>query len=58
MTERDPWNKCDVCGKFIPLDDFGKGAVRSLVYPDSELTRETWETLCRAHGEDAPAKEE
>jgi hypothetical protein len=43
------WNRCDVCGRFIALDDFDKGAVRRLIYPDSERTAETWETLCRAH---------
>lgn len=53
MTERDPWNRCDECGRFIALADFDRGAVRRLVYPDSEFTRETWETLCIAHGEQA-----
>lgn len=51
MTVREPWNRCDDCGRFIALDDFDKGAVRRLIYPDSELTRETYETLCRLHGE-------
>lgn len=45
-----PWNRCDACGKFIPLSDFDKGAVRSMVTPDSDRSRETWETLCRKHG--------
>lgn len=48
----EPWNRCDVCGRFIALADFDKGAVRNLVYPDSELTRETWETLCLKHADD------
>ena len=43
MTTR-LWNGCDVCGRFIALDDFDKGAVRRLIYPDSERTAETWET--------------
>lgn len=45
----EPWNRCDECGRFIALDDFDNGAVRRLVYPDSEFTRETWETLCLEH---------
>lgn len=45
----EPWNRCDVCGKFVALDDFNHGAIRKLVYPDSERTRETWETLCKEH---------
>lgn len=52
--KRDPWNRCDVCGKFIPLRDFNEGgasslAVRTLITPDSECSRETWETLCKEH---------
>ena len=54
MTVRDQWNRCDVCGKFIALEDFYAApeygpAIRRLVYPDSEFTRETWETLCMKH---------
>jgi hypothetical protein len=45
----DFWNRCDACGRFIAMEDFDRGAVRTLVYPDSELTRETWKTLCRIH---------
>jgi hypothetical protein len=51
-VERDVWNRCDVCGKFIAMDAFGKGAVRKLIYPDSELTKEAWETLCVEHADD------
>ncbi len=52
MTKEAPWNKCDVCGKFISFDDLDKGlAVRDMIYPDSELTRETWETLCKEHND-------
>jgi hypothetical protein len=43
------WNKCDACGRFISFDEFEAGAIRRLVYPDSDYTRETWETLCSAH---------
>lgn len=46
----DFWNRCDVCGKFISLNDFAEGlAKRRLVEPDSYLTIETWETLCEEH---------
>ena len=48
---RDVWNKCDECGRFIAMADFDKGAVRRMVYPDSDRSAETWETLCRDHGE-------
>jgi len=44
------WNRCDECGRFIAFKDFDNGAVRRLIYPDSELTCETWETLCKNHG--------
>jgi hypothetical protein len=53
MSNNDPWNRCDVCGRFIALDDFDNGAVRNLEYPDSEFTRESWETLCIKHAKPA-----
>ena len=46
----DPWNRCDVCGKFIALEDITDGkATHTLLEPDSELGKETWETLCPTH---------
>lgn len=57
MTKRDAWNRCDECGKFIPMSDFDDGAVRRLIYPDSYLTRETYETLCRTHSADGEQAE-
>jgi len=45
--ERDCWNRCDVCGRFIAHDDFGSGATRDMRTPDSDLTWETWETTCK-----------
>lgn len=51
MIER--WNRCDVCGKFIAIGDFDNGAVRRFMFPDSEFTRETYETLCREHALEA-----
>jgi hypothetical protein len=50
MSKHEPWNRCDDCGKFIPLSDFeGKGALRDLLTPDAEGTREEWITLCVKH---------
>lgn len=46
----DPWNRCDVCGKFIAMDDFARGAVRDMITPDSDRSRESWKTLCIKHG--------
>jgi hypothetical protein len=43
-----PWNRCDVCGKFISYKDLDDGlAVRHMKTPDTHFTAETWETLCR-----------
>ncbi len=47
--KRELWNRCDQCGKFIAIDDFEKGASRSLDTPDSAYTSETYETLCIEH---------
>lgn len=47
---RQMWNRCDVCGKFISYQDFAENkARRVLLAPDSYLTEETWETLCEQH---------
>ena len=44
------WNRCDVCGQFVGLKAFAEGkATRRLIYPASEFTVETWETLCQKH---------
>lgn len=40
------WNRCDMCGKFIALNDFDAGAIRRLLTPDSDWSREQYETLC------------
>ncbi len=47
MTE--PWNRCDVCGRFIAIRAFELGAVRRCVTPDSDRSSEEWETLCIEH---------
>ena len=50
MTKMASWNRCDDCGRFIPLDDFVDGlASHKLLAPDSDLGTEQWETLCRRH---------
>lgn len=44
------WNRCDICGRFIPYEDFASGdATNIMVLPDSDLSTETWETYCRIH---------
>jgi hypothetical protein len=46
-NKNDIWNKCTKCGKFIPYKDFENGSVQSLmIYPESEFTTETFETIC------------
>jgi len=40
--------RCDECGQFIPLADLVSGdAVHRQVYPDSDQTKETDESLCK-----------
>jgi hypothetical protein len=46
---KDTWNRCDVCGKFIAIDDFDHGATRRLLTPDSDRSKEEWQTLCINH---------
>jgi len=47
---RDLWNKCDVCGRLIAFADLESGAaVHNMKTPDSAVSYETWETLCRDH---------
>lgn len=49
MTENDRI-RCDVCGRFVSLDDLTSGAaIRSLVAMDSYYSTEDYETLCRDH---------
>lgn len=50
MENMSKWNRCDICGEFIPFCDFvDETAVRRLVLPDSEYSVETFETLCWKH---------
>lgn len=49
MIREAPWNRCDYCGKFISYKDFeNESAMRSLIFSDSYLTEETWDTLCKS----------
>jgi hypothetical protein len=44
------WNRYDVCGKFISIQSFyDNKATRELIYPDSEIISESYETLCEEH---------
>jgi hypothetical protein len=46
----NPWNRCDICGRFIPFDDFKNGlAINEMITPDSDISSESWQTLCREH---------
>ena len=52
MADNATWNKCDVCGKFISMEDFSTGkATRTMVTPDSEFSTEDYETLCPLHND-------
>ncbi len=47
---RDPWNRCDVCGRFISYADFASGKARCiLATPESNFTSERYETTCAEH---------
>ena len=50
LVRRDLWNKCDVCGRIISYADLESGkAIHNMKTPDSDVSLETWETLCRDH---------
>lgn len=39
--------KCEVCGHFVSFKDIEEGrASHFMVTPDSDRSREEWETLC------------
>jgi len=45
---RETWNKCDICGRFISYSDFDKReAIRTLETPDSYFSDESYKTLCK-----------
>ena len=40
--------RCDICGRFIGLNDLANElATRKLIYPSSDRSVETWESLCK-----------
>lgn len=43
-------DRCDACGKYIPREDFGEGAIRSI--PDQPET-DTLCKKCNGRGQDA-----
>ena len=44
------WFRCDVCGRFISIKDIQSGkASNIMILPDSELSKEIYETLCPKH---------
>ena len=50
MTRNELWNKCEVCGRIISYVDLETGrAIHNMKTPDSDVSYETWETLCRDH---------
>jgi acetyl-CoA carboxylase beta subunit len=50
LVRRDLWNKCDVCGRIISYADLESGkAIHNMKTPDSDVSYETLETLCRDH---------
>jgi len=49
-AKRHLWNKCQKCGRIIPYSDIESGkAIHVMVTPDSEVSSETFKTLCRDH---------
>ncbi len=39
--------KCDNCGKFIAYDDIDNGAICNMITPDTEVSNECYETICK-----------
>ena len=44
------WNKCQECGRLISYSDIETGkAINRMITPYSDVSYESWETLCRDH---------
>ncbi len=42
--------KCDICGRFISYTDLENNkAIHRMITPDSVVSEENFETLCRDH---------
>ena len=49
---KDPWNRCQECGRFISFADLDSGRARhQMITPDSDVSHEAYETLCRDHAD-------
>jgi CRISPR/Cas system-associated protein Cas10 (large subunit of type III CRISPR-Cas system) len=50
MMSDKPWNRCEVCGRFISYDDIEDDkAIHRMITPDSDMSCEEFETLCSKH---------
>lgn len=50
--KRDLWNRCQECGRLISYNDINIGkAIHRMVTPDTNVSYETWETLCHQHSQ-------
>ena len=46
IQREPPWNRCEICGRFISYDDFADGkATHVLVNPDAYGFEEKWSTF-------------
>ena len=44
---QEPFNKCQICGKFFSFADIESGrAIYRMITPDSYVSAEEWEALC------------
>lgn len=51
-VEMGKYFKCNVCGQSVSYSDIMSGkAIHRLIYPSSEFSDETYETLCPKHNE-------
>lgn len=49
-ARRNLWNKCHKCGRIVPYTDFESGkAINRMLTPESDVSYESWEILCRDH---------
>ena len=47
MINRNPWNRCQECGRFVSFHDLSEGkALYQELTPSSYYTFETWELVC------------
>ena len=47
MIKKSSKIKCDLCGRFISCEDLrNEKAIHRMSLPDSDYSRETWESIC------------